>query len=133
MREHKYRAWHKQRQQMYHVALIFFDVQTVMLREGDTLFSATFEEVELMEYTGALDCHGHAICDGDILQWVGIVAKGYPLPKPVEVSWHEALCGFEPFCFYDSHCDGIPTENVGHCYEIAGNRYKHPHLLAEVA
>lgn len=86
-------------------------------------YGYAFSEVELLEFTGLFDRKGVEIYEGDIVKWHRSTSP------PEIVKWHEGICGFEPFCLYDSDCDGTPTKEDHGEYEIIGNIYEHPNLL----
>jgi len=63
----KYRAWHKLKKRMYHVAMLYLDTDMLLLQDGDVLFSVSDEEAELMQFTDYKDRNKRDICDGDYL------------------------------------------------------------------
>ena len=82
MRIPQYKAWHKANKQIYHVAILYADVETVLLQSKNMLFSATFDEIELMQFTGRFDKHKKEVYEDDIVRvdkHVGVIVWDYPL------------------------------------------------------
>lgn len=127
MREIKFRAWHKMYKKMLYFELgELNDSMITKIDDGWYL-----EDCAIMQYTGLHDKNGLQIYEGDIVSWEGGMAPGYTKPKPEIVQWHEGLCGFEPFCFYDSHCDGVPHADDYGGYEVIGNIWEQKHLIEQ--
>ena len=114
MRIPRYQAWHKANKQMYHVALLYADVNTVMLQSGDSLFSATFDEIELREFTFIAGKRRKHIFEGDIVKgtngigWVVYDRGGYRVQM--------------------LQCWIHLSEDI---FEVIGNIYENPDLLEE--
>lgn len=131
MREMEFRAWHKAEKRMYHVAILCPDMHTAMLQIGDTLFSCSFEDADLMQYTGLKDKHGKEIFEGDIVK--GELRKAYLMPHgsnpqiyPVEYEENMQLSPFHILVGYDGE---LWTDALVDGFEVIGNIHEHPKLI----
>ncbi len=114
MRIPQYQAWHKANKKMYHVALLYADVNTVMLRSSDSLFSATFDEIELREFTFIAGKRRKHIFEGDIVK--GTNGIGY-------VKYEYGSYRVQFLRYWTLLSDDI--------FEVIGNIYENPDLLEE--
>lgn len=116
MRPIKFRAFDKEAKTMHKVSVIDFDMKQVMLEEdnGD-YFHKSFDEIELMQFTGLHDKNGKEIYEGDILENLK----------------ERSVVYFEDGSFYVKFKDG--RYRVGGFYraviEIIGNIHENPDLL----
>lgn len=110
MREIKFRAWDKERNEMRYG----FEGQI------DWEFR---DDYPLMQYTGLKDKNGKEIYEGDIIQLWKDKIKAYK----VEIKWNDHYLGYEPWCQY---IDGLDSpEQWGYEMEVIGNIYENPELL----
>lgn len=114
MREIKFRAWEKNLKEMISVDSINFEAGLINME----LAWRTFEEIELMQYTGLKDSNGVEIYEGDILQ-----------------NDHH----FEYQVLFKGDCwrceplkrNGFKNRFIGSDLKIIGNVYENPELLED--
>ena len=90
-------------------------------------YSISFDDIELMQYTGLHDKNGKEIYEGDIVEWAGY---------KMEVFWGEDIGIGYGFCWrpcgdntdYHESMTGFIDE-----YEVIGNIYDNPELLEKGA
>ncbi|WP_214771421.1 YopX family protein [Exiguobacterium sp. s133] len=107
MRVPKFRAWERALKEMIPVHNINFETKIINARGA----WRTFDEIDLVEYTGVKDMKGVEICEGDILycpeykdrinnrivkfehgQFIGVLNNGYS--KPVnQLTWDMEVIG----------------------------------------
>jgi len=118
MREIKFRAWDKVNKIMNEVCIINFDDNNVGLKP-DYDYTLSFEDIELMQYTGLKDKNGKEIYEGDI------VKSNYKTGNLVVF--------FVRGCFrltYSKELIGIWLEiHLFEELEVIGNIYENPELL----
>jgi uncharacterized phage protein (TIGR01671 family) len=118
MREHKYRAWHKQEQKMYLVAGMIKDMVLLLSDDGDMVTSIHMDEVDLMDYTGRKDRKGDEVYDGDILG----------------NKWGKYRIYWDTDSFIARSEDGFRfhiSDIEFNALEIIGNIYEHSHILED--
>lgn len=119
-REIEFRAWLKDEKRMItKISSIKVDIKCIYY-DNNQMFSyerASFDEIELMQYTNKNDKHNNEIFEGDIVLYND---------KRYVVYWCElelAVC----ICFENE------TLHLGNCYsyelEVIGNIYENPELL----
>ncbi len=118
MREIKFRAWDKKRNEM--VLVINMDWQEQMIADEDEAFHY-FDEVEIMQYTGRKDINETGIYDGDICARVGCGQK-------YKVFWSESMLSWRMECIDTDHYFGI-RELHSHDWEVIGNIHENKELL----
>lgn len=117
MREIKFRAWYKDAEQMLNVRDINFcgeDLDAYEM-EGDWL---SFQDVELMQYTGLKDKNGKEIYEGDIVKEDFSIGKVTFNQGCLEIDWIKN---------YNSWSDTLRF-HVKHI-EVVGNIYENSDLL----
>ena len=118
MREIKFRAWDKENEEMYDVAMIDVETGEVAYTDHPTGYNADalLEQVELMQYTGLKDKNGKEIYEGDIL-------KDCDTREIKTVIWHKNCFilrdtkGFYQWTYFEDE------------HEVIGNIYENPELL----
>lgn len=128
MREIKFRAYHKERKEIFEIASIDFEEKKAALSNGIIkLLNVDFKQFELLQYTGLKDENGKEIYEGDIV-----------LIKLDETStWYKTVIKFKEGVFIASLVDGedyIYIFNRGfdnNDFEVIGNIYENKNLLEE--
>ena len=124
-REIKFRAYHKERKEIFEIASIDFEEKKVTLSNGIIkLLNVDFKQFELSQYTGLRDKNGKEIYEGDILffrdentKYVVVWQDTAFIIKSIEIRKYS-----EKMCWLDD------TEI---CCEIVGNIYENKNLLEE--
>lgn len=124
MKEIKFKAYFKVDKRIYEVWTINFSREEIELfdKKMQVDFEASFDDVELMQYTGLKDKNGTEIYEGDILQGLD--------------KMHNELCValFKDgqFCFFNPkrECNFfIAGQNSEITCEVIGNIYENEELL----
>lgn len=126
MRETKFRAWLKEDKKMVNIETIDFTDKSIQYLEKNEFINAyllkrvSFDDVELMQYTGLKDKNGKEIYEGDI-----IICK-YGPQIAMEVKWVDE--GFRTLGKYDGdNYVGFVKNNA----EVIRNIYENKNLLEE--
>lgn len=132
MREHKYRAWHKQEQKMYEVSSIYFGVQYGMghsdrsnlvdLRDKSKSYREG-EYIELMEYTGLKDKHGKEGYKDDLVKMFD--------RSLFQIVWNDHYARFQLELVKGEEIKKVYDMGMLQMGEIIGNIYEQPELLNE--
>ena len=125
MREIKFRAYHKERKEMFEIASIDFEEKKAALSNGIIkLLNVDFKQFELLQYTGLKDKNDKKIYEGDILffrdenmKYVVVWQDTAFIIKSIETKKYS-----EKMCWLD---------DVEICCEIVGNIYENKNLLEE--
>ena len=125
-REIKFRAWNKQRKEMFEVANIDFKEKKVTLTNGIIrLPSVNFNDTELMQHTGLNDKNGKEIYEGDIVKILKLEGYGEYCDQ-VEYTG-KIECYISEFRIQQLNLR-LSDESIVEI-EVIGNIYEHPELL----
>ena len=120
-RKIKFRAYHKERKEMFEIASIDFEEKKAALSNGIIkLLNVDFKQFEMLQYTGLKDKNGKEIYEGDI-----IICK-YGPEITMEVKWIDE--GFRTLGKYN--VDNY-VGYVKNSAEVIGNIYENKNLLEE--
>ena len=122
----KFRAWHKEEKKMYEVSSIDFTNEeiTVWVASGKFLWF-DFEDIEVMQWTGAKDIAETLIYEGDVVEskrFFGIPAvDGKPMNKSIRV-----------FCVeWEGNTNSYGLDFTPAGLVVIGNKYQNPDLLTD--
>ena len=128
-REIKFRAYHKERKEMFEIASIDFEEKKAALSNGIIkLLNVDFKQFELLQYTGLKDKNGKEIYEGDIIKYKFPYDKRIKHISPVKFLETEASFGIK-----DRYENEIPlyTASSNNYFEVIGNIYENKNLLEE--
>ena len=132
MRKIKFRVFFKVDGQIYEVLGIDFLNKEVTLWDKETAvnFEASFEDIKLLQYTGANDKHGVEIYEGDIVKF----ESSAPIPEGPDYP-KEGQIGVVEYGFCDYYVDtkslcGFNLDELGD-WIVVGNIYENPEILKD--
>ena len=126
MREIKFRAWDKEKEQMLYQddTLITFESRYCSLE--DVLYYKE-EDFEIMQYTGLKDSEGQEIYEGDIYQ---VINKDLGEdPAVCEIVFEEGQFKFKRIKGGFSFSENLSESEGKDKIKYLGNKYKNPELL----
>ena len=134
MREIKFRAWLKEEKKMVNVKTMDFTDKTIRCLKKNEFINAyllrrvSFDDVELMQYTGLNDKNDKKIYEGDIIKYKFPYDIRLKHISPVKFLETEASFGIK-----DRYGNEIPlyTISANNYFEVIGNIYENKNLLEE--
>ena len=126
-REIKYRAYHKERKEMFEIASIDFEEKKAALSNGIIkLLNVDFKQFEMLQYTGLKDKNGKEIYEGDILRYSFPYDRRLRHISPVSYLDTQASFGI-----VDCYGNNVPLYDisVNNYFEVIGNIYENEELL----
>lgn len=136
MRIIKFRAWDKITKQLFEVKQIDFNAiernvygfityKNILGGVYESLSFRSFDDVELMQYTGINDCNGREIFEGDIVKLDEDFAKAHDYSSTIsEVVWDEDGALFDtPKIQY------ALSQHNSKYFTVIGNIYETPQLI----
>ena len=134
MREIKFRAWLKEDKKMENVKTMDFTDKTIRCLKKNEFINAyllrrvSFDDVELMQYTGLKDKNNKEIYEGDIVKYKFPYDRRLKHISPVFYMESQASYGV-----LDIYKNGIPlyTISANNYFEVIGNIYENKNLLEE--
>lgn len=133
-REIKFRAWLKEDKKMVNVETMDFTDKSIQHLKKSEINNAyilrreSFDDVELMQYTGLTDKNGTEIYEGDIIKYKFPYDRRLIHISPVKFLETETSFGIK-----DRYGNEIPLYRIttGNFFEVIGNIYENPELLEE--
>lgn len=134
MREIKFRAWLKEDKKMENVKTMDFTDKTIRCLKKNEFINAyllrrvSFDDVELMQYTGLKDKNNKEIYEGDIIKYKFPYDIRLKHISPVKFLETEASFGIK-----DRYENEIPLYAISanNYFEVIGNIYENKNLLEE--
>ena len=134
MREIKFRAWLKEDKKMVNVETMDFTDKSIQYLKRSKIINTyilrreSFDDVELMQYTGLKDKNGKEIYEGDIIKYKSPYNRRLNHISPVKSLETEASFGIK-----DIYGNEIPlyTISANNYFEVIGNIYENKNLLEE--
>ena len=124
-REIKFRAYHKERKEIFEIANIDFEEKKAALMNGIIkLLNVDFKQFELLQYTGLKDKNGKEIYEGDILFFRDENMKYI-------VVWQDAAFIIKSIEIRKYSEKMFWLDDTEICCEIVGNIYENKKLLEE--
>lgn len=126
-REIKFRAYHKERKEMFEIASIDFEEKKAALSNGIIkLLNVDFKQFEMLQYTGLKDKNGKEIYEGDILKYKFLYDRRFKHVSLVKFMEIEASFGIK-----DIYGNEIPLYRItaNNYFEVIGNIYENKNLL----
>lgn len=129
MREIKFRAWDKDKKEMFEVGALTFNDEKLGIAVDDEDWKIR-PHSEPMQFTGLKDKNGKEIFEGDILSILWIEEDQYEVG---DVQWWDAGFRFVTDCeAHDPfHISDLWVDDKVLQIEIIGNIYENPELLEE--
>lgn len=121
-REIEFRAWLKDEKKMVDVREINFSSEQICFETEDEILYASFDEIELIQYTGLKDTNGVKIFEGDIVKNIYSNSK-------YELFWDEENCCFRMRNMDDDYDYLVLNIREAGMLEVIGNIYENKELL----
>lgn len=132
MREIKFRAWDKQSKVMREVEIINFELEEVTCWDWNTheYIDLSFDEIELIQYTGLNDVNGVEIYTGYIVEYSAIVPSSDPKDGDIGVvKLEDGSFRIKPL--EKNYTFLFPNGNIKNpsgFWTVIGNIYENPNL-----
>jgi hypothetical protein len=134
MRKIKFRAWLKEDKKMVNIETMDFTDKSIQYLKKSEIINAhllrrvSFDDVELMQYTGVKDKNGKEIYEGDIIKYKFPYDRRIKHISPVFYMESQASYGV-----LDIYKNEIPlyTISTNNYFEVIGNIYENKNLLEE--
>lgn len=126
----KTRAWDKEEKRMWNVETIYIEDEYVKVNDG-SIYGKTkklIRNYELMRFADLTDELNNEIYEGDILKI--LVMSDFDEYVYGEVVYEHGVLGLKNVLYGWGYERGlIPLIEVGHRYEVVGNKYENPDLI----
>lgn len=132
MKELKFRAWDKQSKVMREVEIINFELEEVTCWDWNTheYIDLSFDEIELIQYTGLNDVNGAEIYTGYIVEYSAIVPSSDPKDGDIGVvKLEDGSFRIKPL--EKNYTFLFPNGNIKNpsgFWTVIGNIYENPNL-----
>ena len=124
MREKKFRAWEKDKKEMFYFGLNCLDISIMTDKWGESPQDKGFE---IMQFTGLKDKNGKEIYESDYVFIEDFyIGDKIQIGGKCEVKWNED--GFSLF-IEDEYICGLWDAVNNYSGEVIGNIYENPELL----